>query len=149
MLARIGDAMERERAFVADAGHELRTPLAILRAELDLALAEGRSRDELRAALASAAEETDRLTQLSEDLLTIAQTEARPSCRCGSSRCASATSSNRSSAASPAAPPKRGGRSSVGEGGEDRAARRPGCASTRPSAPSSTTRSATAAGRSC
>jgi two-component system, OmpR family, sensor kinase len=75
MLARIGGAMARERAFVADAGHELRTPLAILRAELDLALAEGRTPDELRAALASAAEETDRLTQLSEDLLTIAQTE--------------------------------------------------------------------------
>jgi two-component system OmpR family sensor kinase len=75
MLARIGDSMERERAFVADASHELRTPLAILRAELDLALAHGRSPDELRAALASAAEETDRLTQLSEDLLTIAQTE--------------------------------------------------------------------------
>ena len=75
MLARLGDALARERAFVADAGHELRTPLAILRAELDLALAEGRTPDELRAALASAAEETDRLTQLSEDLLTIAQTE--------------------------------------------------------------------------
>ncbi|MBS1887269.1 MAG: HAMP domain-containing protein [Actinobacteria bacterium] len=75
MLARIGGAMERERAFVADASHELRTPLAILRAELDLALAQGRSPEELRAALASAAEETDRLTQLSEDLLTIAQTE--------------------------------------------------------------------------
>jgi signal transduction histidine kinase len=75
MLARIGDSIERERAFVADASHELRTPLAILRAELDLALAQGRSPGELRAALASAAEETDRLTQLSEDLLTIAQTE--------------------------------------------------------------------------
>jgi len=75
MLARIGDSVERERAFVADASHELRTPLAILRAELDLALAEGRSPAELRAALASAAEETDRLTQLSDDLLTIAQTE--------------------------------------------------------------------------
>jgi two-component system OmpR family sensor kinase len=75
MLARLGDALERERAFVADASHELRTPLAILRAELELALAEGRSPAELRAALASAAEETDRLTQLSEDLLTIAQTE--------------------------------------------------------------------------
>lgn len=68
-------AEERLRSFVADASHELRTPLAILRTELELALAKGRSPEELRAALASAAEETDRLTQLSEDLLTIAQTE--------------------------------------------------------------------------
>jgi signal transduction histidine kinase len=75
MLERLGEALEHERAFVADASHELRTPLAILRTELDLALAEGRSPEELRAALASAAEETDRLTQLAEDLLTIAQTE--------------------------------------------------------------------------
>jgi two-component system, OmpR family, sensor kinase len=75
MLERLGEAFEHERAFVADASHELRTPLAILRTELELALAAGRSPEELRAALASAAEETDRLTQLSEDLLTIAQTE--------------------------------------------------------------------------
>ncbi len=75
MLERLGEALEHERAFVADASHELRTPLAILRTELELALAKGRSPAELRAALASAAEETDRLTQLSEDLLTIAQTE--------------------------------------------------------------------------
>lgn len=75
MLERLGEALEHERAFVADASHELRTPLAILRVELELALAEGRSPEELRAALSSAAEETDRLTQLSEDLLTIAQTE--------------------------------------------------------------------------
>jgi signal transduction histidine kinase len=75
MLERLGEALEHERAFVADASHELRTPLAILRTELELALAKGRSPEELRAALASAAEETDRLNQLSEDLLTIAQTE--------------------------------------------------------------------------
>jgi two-component system OmpR family sensor kinase len=75
MLERLGEALAHERAFVADASHELRTPLAILRTELELALAKGRSPGELRAALASAAEETDRLSQLSEDLLTIAQTE--------------------------------------------------------------------------
>jgi signal transduction histidine kinase len=75
MLERLAEALEHERSFVADASHELRTPLAILRTELELALAEGRSVEELRAALQSAAEETDRLTQLSEDLLTIAQTE--------------------------------------------------------------------------
>jgi signal transduction histidine kinase len=75
MLERLGEALEHERAFVADAGHELRTPLAILKAELELALQRGRSPEELRAALGSAAEETDRLTQLAEDLLTIAQTD--------------------------------------------------------------------------
>jgi signal transduction histidine kinase len=75
MLERLEEALEHERSFVADASHELRTPLAILRTELELALAEGRSPEELREAVASAAEETDRLTQLSEDLLTIAQTE--------------------------------------------------------------------------
>lgn len=75
MLERLGEALEHERSFVADASHELRTPLAILRTELELALAEGRSPQELREAIASAAEETDRLTQLSEDLLTIAQTD--------------------------------------------------------------------------
>jgi signal transduction histidine kinase len=73
MLQRLGDALAHERRFVADASHELRTPLAILRTELELALQQGRSREELQAALASAAEETDRLTQLSEDLLVIAQ----------------------------------------------------------------------------
>jgi signal transduction histidine kinase len=75
MLARLGEALEHERRFVADASHELRTPLAILKTELELALGEGRTREELHAALASAAEETDRLTQLSEDLLVLAQTD--------------------------------------------------------------------------
>jgi signal transduction histidine kinase len=75
MLERLAEALRHERAFVADASHELRTPLAILRTELELALAEGRSPEELRAALASAVEEADRLSQLSDDLLTIAQTE--------------------------------------------------------------------------
>ncbi len=73
MLERLGDALAHERRFVADASHELRTPLAILKMELELALARGRSPEELHAALASAAEETDRLTQLAEDLLVIAQ----------------------------------------------------------------------------
>jgi two-component system OmpR family sensor kinase len=73
--ARLRAALERERVFVADASHELRTPLAILRAELELALREGRSREELEAAVRSAAEETDRLTRLAEDLLVIARAD--------------------------------------------------------------------------
>jgi two-component system, OmpR family, sensor kinase len=75
MLERLGEALEHERRFVADASHELRTPLSILKTELELALGEGRTREELHAALASAADETDRLTQLSEDLLVLAQSD--------------------------------------------------------------------------
>jgi two-component system, OmpR family, sensor kinase len=75
MLDRLGEALAHERRFVADASHELRTPLAILKAEVDLALSQSRSPSELQAALASVSEETDRLIQLAEDLLTIAQTD--------------------------------------------------------------------------
>ncbi len=75
MLDRIEAALERERVFVADASHELRTPLAILRAELELAGRPGRSADELRAAVESAAEETDRLSRLAEDLLVISRSD--------------------------------------------------------------------------
>lgn len=75
MLSRLEDALARERAFVADAGHELRTPLAILRLELEFALAAGSSREELLERLRSVAEEVDRLTNLAQDLLIIARAE--------------------------------------------------------------------------
>lgn len=75
MLDRLERSAERERGFVASASHELRTPLALLRAELELALREGRSPEELRAAVASAAGESDRLVQLAEDLLVLARAD--------------------------------------------------------------------------
>jgi signal transduction histidine kinase len=75
MLARLHAALLRERAFVTDASHELRTPLAILRTELELALRGRRSRDELDAAVRSAAEETERLSRLAEDLLVVARAD--------------------------------------------------------------------------
>ncbi|MDX6555406.1 MAG: hypothetical protein QOD86_1601 [Miltoncostaeaceae bacterium] len=75
MLERTDAALERERAFVADASHELRTPLSILRAEVELALAGERPAEELRAALVSAGEETDRLSRLAEDLLVLARAQ--------------------------------------------------------------------------
>jgi len=75
MLGRLEEVFARERTFVSDASHELRTPLAILKAELELALRGGRSVEELEAALRSAAEETDRLVQLAEDLLVIARSD--------------------------------------------------------------------------
>jgi two-component system, OmpR family, sensor kinase len=75
MLGRLETAIERERSFVADASHELRTPLALLRAELEVALRRPRSKEELEQALRSAAAETDRLSQLAEDLLVLARSD--------------------------------------------------------------------------
>jgi len=75
MLARLEAALEHERRFVADASHELRTPLTMLRAELEIALRHPRSRAELERALRSAEEETERLSQLADDLLLIARAD--------------------------------------------------------------------------
>ncbi len=75
MLARLEAGLERERGFVADAGHELRTPLAALRTELELALRQGGSAPELRAAIGRSVQEVERLTQLAEDLLLIARSD--------------------------------------------------------------------------
>ena len=75
MLDRLEAGLERERAFVADAGHELRTPLAALRTELELALRQGSSVEQLREAIGRSAEEVDRLAQLAEDLLLIARSD--------------------------------------------------------------------------
>jgi two-component system, OmpR family, sensor kinase len=73
LLVRLHGALTRQRAFVADASHELRTPFAVLRGELELAGRPGRSREELSAAVASAAEEADRLTRITDDLLLLAR----------------------------------------------------------------------------
>jgi signal transduction histidine kinase len=75
MLDRLEAGLERERGFVADAGHELRTPLALLRAELDFALHHAETDEELRAALREAGAETDRLVQLASSLLLIASSD--------------------------------------------------------------------------
>ncbi|MBA3787512.1 MAG: HAMP domain-containing protein [Actinobacteria bacterium] len=76
MLGRLESALERERSFVAEASHELRTPLALLKAELELASGRPRSQAELEQVLRSAAEETDRLAQLADDLLVLARSDA-------------------------------------------------------------------------
>ena len=63
----------RERRFVADASHELRTPVAVIKAELEAALRRAPADPDLREALTAAVEECDRLAQLAEDLLVLAR----------------------------------------------------------------------------
>jgi len=73
MLARLRSAFERESRFVADASHELRTPIAIIKTELEGALQVAGSPMSVHASLVAAVEECDRLAQLAEDLLVIAR----------------------------------------------------------------------------
>jgi two-component system, OmpR family, sensor kinase len=73
MLDRLRRSFDRERRFVADASHELRTPVAVIRAELDAALRAGGHDEQVREALVAALEECDHLAQLAEDLLVVAR----------------------------------------------------------------------------
>jgi two-component system OmpR family sensor kinase len=73
MLDRLQRSFERERRFVSDAGHELRTPVAVVKTELEGAMRTGDYGPEVREALVAAIEECDRLAQLAEDLLVVAR----------------------------------------------------------------------------
>jgi signal transduction histidine kinase len=76
MLARIEGALEHERAFLDDASHELRTPIAIARGELELARPFAVENQAVGAALESALEEIERLETLARNLLVLARTRA-------------------------------------------------------------------------
>jgi len=73
MLDRLRRSFERERRFVADASHELRTPVTVIKTELEGALRAGGHDPEVRAALVASLEECDHLAQLAEDLLVVAR----------------------------------------------------------------------------
>ena len=75
LLTRLQRALARQRGLVADASHELRTPFAVLRGELELAARPGRTREELAAAVHSAAEEAARLARITDDLLMLARSD--------------------------------------------------------------------------
>ncbi len=73
MLGRLESAVTTLSHFVADASHELRTPLAVIRTTAELALRRARSPEAYREALQEIAAETERMTQLVEDLLLLAR----------------------------------------------------------------------------
>jgi len=75
LLGRLQGALARQRAFTADASHELRNPLAVLRGELELATRPGRTREDLVVAVRNATAEAERLTRLTDDLLLLARSD--------------------------------------------------------------------------
>lgn len=79
MLGRLEESSVRQRRFVADASHELRSPLASARAALEVAALHPDSRESLVAAINDALIDHDRLDRLAKDLLALARLDGRGS----------------------------------------------------------------------
>ena len=76
MLARLEASFRTMGRFTADASHELRAPLTLMRAEIESALRRGRTKEEYKRALESVQGEVDHLTRLTEQLLMLARADA-------------------------------------------------------------------------
>jgi len=76
MLARVERGVETQRRFTADASHELRSPLSRLRTEIEVTLRRRRDAAEYEETLRSCLEEVERLSDLTEELLTLAHLDA-------------------------------------------------------------------------
>jgi len=76
MLARLEAAFVAQRRFVADASHELRSPLSNVRGTLEVALRRPRSPDDYRQTLATCLAEVERLGRLVNGLLTLSRSDA-------------------------------------------------------------------------
>ena len=76
MIARLQAAFERQRQFTSDASHEMRTPLAVMRGEIELSLRRERTTQDYQRTLTSNLEEILRLSRLVEDLLMLARADA-------------------------------------------------------------------------
>jgi heavy metal sensor kinase len=76
MLARVESGVRSIRDFTANAAHELRTPLALIRAEVEVALSKPRAAGEYRDACEHVQMETVRMTRLIDSLLLLARADA-------------------------------------------------------------------------
>jgi signal transduction histidine kinase len=76
MLERIDQAFTRQRQFTGDAAHELRTPLSLMRSQIDLALTQAETPVEFREALSALDGDVSRMTSLVGMLLSLARADA-------------------------------------------------------------------------
>ena len=76
MIARLDDAFQNSKRFVADASHEMRTPLTILRGELENLMEDSRLDAEVRDRAASLLEEAVRLSRIVEQLFMLSRLDA-------------------------------------------------------------------------
>jgi heavy metal sensor kinase len=76
LLSRLDQSFDTMRRFVADASHELRTPISVIRGEADVALSQERSAAEYRDSLVVVLDEARRLSRLVDDLLNLARADA-------------------------------------------------------------------------
>jgi two-component system sensor histidine kinase ArlS len=75
MLQRLSHSFDLQKSFVSNASHELRTPLAAIISQLQVTLAKGRSGEEYEAVLNSVLEDAEGLSELTNGLLQLAQSE--------------------------------------------------------------------------
>jgi heavy metal sensor kinase len=75
MIARLERSFKQVRQFTADASHELKTPLTVLKGEIEVALRSGASAEELKEVLLSNLEETDRMSYIVKNLLDLARAD--------------------------------------------------------------------------
>jgi signal transduction histidine kinase len=76
LLDRLHESFERQRRFTGDASHQLRTPLAAILGQADVALRRDRPADDYRQALAAVRQQASHLTRIVEALLFLARLEA-------------------------------------------------------------------------
>ncbi|MHB8509826.1 MAG: ATP-binding protein, partial [Candidatus Dormibacteria bacterium] len=76
MLGRLEASFESLRRFTADAAHELRAPLTMIRAEAEVTLRKDRSNEEYRESIRSLLEEVERLSRTADQLLLLARADA-------------------------------------------------------------------------
>lgn len=75
MLARLEDAFERQKRFIADASHEMRTPLTILKGDVEVALNRPRTVEQYQETLKLISQTSDRLTSLVQELFLLARAD--------------------------------------------------------------------------